>query len=88
MVAIRVVLGALIAILVVVLLVPAIVLMDLITGGSGLGLCSDGLGSCDTPFYTLVELMLGFAIVVFALGFGVTACLRALGRDRRTAIDA
>lgn len=85
MIVIRIILGALTALLAVVLAMPAIVLLDLVAGGSGLGLCLDGLRTCDTPFYTVVELLLAFTVVVFVLGAGVAGCVRALSASRRRA---
>jgi hypothetical protein len=83
MVVIRIVLGALTALLAVALAMPAIVLFDLVAGGSGLGLCADGLRTCDTPFYTVLELLVAFTAIVFVLGAGVAACLRALSASSR-----
>lgn len=85
MVVIRIVLGALTALLAVVLAMPAIVLLDLVVGGTGLGLCVDGLRTCDTPFYSVIELLLAFTVAVFVLGAGVAACLRALSASHRRA---
>jgi hypothetical protein len=83
MVVIRIILGALTALLAVALAMPAIVLLDLVAGGTGLGLCSDGLATCDTPFYTVVELLLAFTAIVVVLGAAVVGCLRALSAPRR-----
>jgi hypothetical protein len=83
MIVVRVILGALVAMLAVVLVMPAVVLLDLLTGGTGLGLCASGLGTCETPFYTLIELLMVFTVLVFVLGFLVTACLRVLSRQAR-----
>jgi hypothetical protein len=85
MVVVRIVLGALIAVLVVVLALPAVVLMDLVIGGTGLGLCVDGLGACDTSLFAVLELLLLFTAVSVALGFAVAGCLRFLTRNTRSA---
>jgi hypothetical protein len=84
MVVVRIVLGALIAMLAVVLALPAVVLMDLVIGGTGLGLCVDGLGACDTSLFAVLELMLVFAGASAALGFSIAGCLRFLGRGTRS----
>lgn len=80
---VRIILGALIALLVVVVAVPAIALLDLVLGGTGLGLCTEGLGACDTSFFALLELALILVVIGTALGFGVAGCVRVLGRSRR-----
>lgn len=80
---VRIVLGALIALLVVVVAVPAVALLDLVLGGTGLGLCAGGLGACETSLFTLLELALILVGVGTVLGFGVAACVRALGRAQR-----
>jgi hypothetical protein len=88
MVVVRIVLGALIALLVVVVAVPAAVLMDLVLGGTGLGLCPEGLGSCSTSIFSAMELL--FVLLVFAavMGAGVAGCLRILSRpQRRRAVE-
>lgn len=76
-------LGALIALLVVAVAVPAVVLMDLVIGGSGLGMCPGGLGACDTSLFTLLEMALVLSVVVTALGFAVAGCVRFLSRSQR-----
>lgn len=83
MIAVRIILGALIALLIVVVAMPAVVLIDLLVGGSGLGLCSDGLDQCNTSLFTLLELVLILTTVVAALGFAIAACHRFLVRRSR-----
>lgn len=83
MVAIRIVMGALVVVLVVVVAVPAIALIDLITGGTGLGLCDARLGTCETSLFALLELALIFAALVAGLGFAIAGCIRALSRPQR-----
>ena len=43
---------------------PILVLIDLLDGGTGLGICPTGLEACDNPYTTVVE----FAVVL-TLGF-------------------
>lgn len=83
MVAVRIVMGALMVLLAVVVAVPAIALIDLLTGGSGLGLCSGKLATCDTSFFTLLELALIFVALVAGLSLGITGCLHVLARPPR-----
>ena len=84
MVVVRIVLGALIALLAVVIAVPAVVLMDLVLGGTGLGLCPGGLGACSTSMFTTMELLLVLLVVASVIGAGVAGCLRLLSKPRST----
>lgn len=86
MVAVRIVLGVLIAMAVIVAVIPAVVLIDLASGGTGLGLCPDGLGRCDTSAFAAAELAIALGLAMALLGGGIALCLRALRRDaaRRT----
>jgi len=79
---VRILLGAFAAMLVVVVAVPAVVLFDLVVGGTGLGLCPTGLGTCTTSAFTVMELLgiLGLSAAVF--GAGIVWCLRLLHRSR------
>lgn len=42
--------------------VPILVLIDLVGGGSGFGLCPNGLEACDNPYTTAAE----FAVLLTA----------------------
>lgn len=72
-------LGMLIAVTVVVAALPAVVLVDLVSGGTGLGLCPDGLGRCTTSAFTMFELLILLALALALLGSGIAVCLRLLG---------
>lgn len=80
MVLVRILMGVLIALGAIVLAIPAVVLVDLISGGSGLGLCPDGLGSCETSMYVIAELVVIFAVALGAIGAGIAGCARLLRR--------
>lgn len=82
MVPIRILLGALTAILIAVAALPAVVLLDLAVGGTGFGICPTGLGTCTTSTFTLMELLGVLTIAVAAAGAGVVGCLRLLNRRR------
>ncbi len=86
MTAIRFVLGALIAAFAVVVALPAIALFDLVLGGSGLGLCPDGLGTCSTSPFAILELGLILVAVATALGFAIAGCVRLLQRMERSRV--
>jgi hypothetical protein len=75
---VRLLLGALVALLAVVVAIPAIVLFDLVTGGSGLGLCPTGLGTCSTTAFAVMELLIVLVGVAAVLGGGIVGCLHLL----------
>ena len=79
---VRILLGALVAMLVVVIAVPAVVLFDLVVGGTGLGLCPTGLGTCTTSAFTVMELLGILGLSVAIVGAGIVGCLRLLHRSR------
>lgn len=81
MAVVRVLLGGLLAMLVVVVAVPGIVLVDLVAGGTGLGLCPAGLGTCRTSVFTMMELLGLLTIAVTLIGAGIVGCLRVLRRS-------
>ncbi len=81
----RFALGVLIALGVVVVLVPAVVLIDLVAGGTGLGLCPNGLGTCDTSVFTISELAMILGVATGVVGAGIAVCVRSLrALERRT----
>lgn len=80
MVFVRLLLGALVALLVVVVAIPAIVLLDLVAGGTGLGLCPTGLGTCSTSAYAVMELLVILVGSVAIVGAGIAGCLHILNR--------
>ena len=69
MTAIRVIIGVLVAAIVTVTVLPMLVLLDLVGGGDGWGLCSDGLTSCRTSYFSGLELAAILALVIFLLLF-------------------
>lgn len=79
---VRLLLGGLIVLLVVIVALPAVVLLDLVVGGTGLGLCPTGLGTCGTSGFALMELFIVLAGAVVVVGGGIVGCLHLLGRTR------
>jgi hypothetical protein len=75
---VRVLMGVLIALGGIVLAVPAVVLLDLMAGGTGLGLCPDGLAACETSMYVMAELILILAVALAVIGAGIAGCVRLL----------
>ena len=68
----RVIVGSLIAAIVSIAAIPIFVLRDLNSGGTGWGLCPDGIGDCFTSYFA------GFELVAFLLAavFVVLGLLR------------
>ncbi|MEN8041249.1 MAG: hypothetical protein ABFR95_07060 [Actinomycetota bacterium] len=80
MVLVRILLGALVVLFVVIVALPAIVLFDLVVGGTGLGLCPAGLGTCGTSGFALMELLGVLTLSGVVAGAGIVGCLRILSR--------
>lgn len=76
-VVLRVVIGFLVAAIVAIAAVPLFVLRDLASGGSGWGLCPDGLDGCSTSYFAGFELLawLAGALVAVAALLRVTVKL-------------
>jgi hypothetical protein len=64
-------------------LIPILVLIDLLDGGTGWGLCPNGIEACDNPFTTAAEIgvLLTFGLFVSVLGIRV---LMRLARRMRS----
>jgi len=75
---VRFALGVLITIGVLVVALPAMVLLDLVSGGTGLGLCPSGLGTCSTSMYTMSELVIILGVILAVIGGGIALCSRIL----------
>jgi hypothetical protein len=87
MILVRIVLGVLLALLVVVIAVPGAILVDLVSGGTGLGLCTEGLGTCTTGVFAGAEflvIMAGVIVVLVALIAGSVRLLRWLDKRKRS----
>lgn len=59
--------------------VPLLVLISLVQGGSGFGLCPDGIGSCRNPYTAAPELTAGLTLALLV----VVAAIRILMRTAR-----
>lgn len=60
--------------------VPILVLIDLLDGGSGWGLCPGGLEFCDRPYSTGAELIVILTIALFLVVFGIRMLVRLARR--------
>jgi hypothetical protein len=78
MVAIRAFIVALIAAAVAVALIPLMVLLDLRRGGTGWGLCGDGLSDCRTSYFDGFELIAWLFAALFILLGMIAASVRIL----------
>ena len=84
---VRIVLGILLALLVLVVAVPGAILVDLVSGGTGMGMCADGLGVCTTGVFAGTELLIIMSVVIAVLAAliaGSVRLLRWLGRRRQS----
>ena len=59
--------------------VPILVMIDLLGGGTGYGLCPNGLELCDNPYSTAAEL----AVMLTLALFGTVLLIRMLMRLAR-----
>lgn len=61
-------------------IVPILVIIDLLGGGTGWGLCPGGLELCDRPFSTGAELIIILSIGLFLTVFGIRVLMRLARR--------
>lgn len=61
-------------------IVPILVLIDLLDGGTGWGLCPGGLQACDKPFTTGAELIILLTIGMFLTVAAIRLLLRVARR--------
>ncbi len=78
MVALRVVLGILLVVAAAIAVVPALVMFDLVSGGTGWGLCETGLGSCAMGYFDGPELFAVLTLALFVVLAGTAACVRGM----------
>ncbi|HSK06060.1 MAG TPA: hypothetical protein VK990_00980 [Acidimicrobiia bacterium] len=64
-------------------LVPILVLIDLLDGGTGWGLCPNGIEACDNPFTTAAEIGVLLTLGLFLSVFGIRVLMR-LARKMRS----
>ena len=60
--------------------VPILVLIDLLDGGTGHGLCPGGLEFCDKPYSTGAELVIVLSIALFLTVWGIRMLMRLARR--------
>jgi hypothetical protein len=62
--------------------VPILVLIDLLGGGTGWGLCPGGLQACHKPYSTGAELVIVLSLALFAVVAGIRILMRLARRLR------
>lgn len=78
MVLLRAFIISLIGAAIAVALIPLMVLLDLRRGGTGWGLCADGLGDCRTSYFDGFEFIAWLFVAMFILLGMIAACVRIL----------
>lgn len=63
-------------------LVPILVLIDLVDGGTGWGLCPDGIEACNNPYTTAAELGILLTLGLFLSVLGIRMLMRLARRMR------
>lgn len=61
-------------------LVPILVLIDLLDGGTGWGLCPSGIELCHRPYSTGAELIVVLSLGLFATVLGIRFLMRLARR--------
>ncbi len=62
--------------------VPLLILIDLLSGGTGYGLCAGGIEACHRPYSAGPELMLVMSGALFALVLGIRLLMKVVRRLR------
>jgi hypothetical protein len=78
MIVLRAVIVTLIGAAIGVALIPLMVLLDLRRGGTGWGLCADGLGECRNSYFAGFELIGWLFLAMFILLGMIALCVRIL----------
>lgn len=60
--------------------VPILVMVDLLGGGTGWGLCPGGLESCDNPYTTPFELLAMLAVSLFVVTLAIRVVMKLARR--------
>lgn len=61
-------------------LVPMLVLVDLAAGGTGFGVCPDGIENCPRPYSSGAEMIIILTTVLFAVIFGIRILMKMARR--------
>lgn len=63
-------------------IVPILVLIDLLDGGTGWGICPAGIESCEKPYSTGAELIVVLSVALFLTVLGIRLLMRLARRLR------
>lgn len=63
-------------------IVPILVLIDLLDGGTGWGICPGGIQACDKPYSTGAELIIILSVALFLTVLGIRLLMRLARRLR------
>ena len=80
LIALRILLGVLVGIVLGAALAPLLVVADLAGGGTGWGLCPDGVSTCTVSYFAGPELLVILTVVLLAAAAGIAACIRLIRR--------
>lgn len=72
----------LIAVALLIAVVPLLVLLSLVQGGTGFGLCPDGITSCRNPYTAAPELTATLTLALLAVVASIRVLMRAARRVR------
>ena len=61
-------------------IVPIVILIDLLGGGTGFGICPDGLELCHRPYSAGAELMIVLTAALFLVLSGIRLLMRLARR--------
>ncbi len=78
--------GLLILVALLLAVIPLVMLVSLLTGGTGYGLCADGLARCDTAFLTGPAVAARICLALLMVAAAVRVISRIVSRvekDRR-----
>jgi len=78
MVVLRAIIVGLVGLAIGVALIPLLVLLDLRRGGTGWGLCPEGLATCRSTYFAGFELIGWLFLALFVLLGLIAACVRLL----------
>ena len=79
---VRLAVFALVVVAIAIGIVPILVLIDLLDGGTGWGLCPGGLEACAKPYSTGAELIIILSLALFLTVAGIRLLLRLARRLR------
>ncbi len=75
-----------VAIAILVASIPLLVLLDLAGGGTGWGLCPQGVSTCQNPYTAAPELSLVLTVSLFALVAAIRVATKSLRNAERRAV--